>query len=430
MSIAIKLVVFPLDINHPHLKMAKSNKKIEVIIMLLSERAIEIQASPIRKLMPYANSAKKKGIKVYHLNIGQPDIETPDVMMTAYRNFGEKVVAYGPSQGLDEYRQSLVKYFKKIDIPLNENDICVTVAGSEAVVFAMYVTCNSGDEIIVPEPFYTNYNGFATMADVKLVPLTTYAETGFALPERSKIEEKITPKTKAIMLCNPGNPTGAVYSRKEMEMLGEIALKHNLYLISDEVYREFVYEGEKCTSVLELKGCEELAIVCDSVSKRYSACGARVGCIISRNKALMEAVLKFAQARLCPPTVDQVAATACENLPDSYLPNIMKEYGRRRDFVFNELQKIDGIICIKPRGAFYIIAKLPIENAEDFIIWLLEHYHVNNETIMMAPAEGFYATPGLGRNELRIAYILNEDDLKKAMNIFVTGLEEYKRIKN
>jgi len=397
--------------------------------MLLSERAVEIQASPIRKLMPYANAAKKKGIKVYHLNIGQPDIETPEIMMNAYRNFGEKVVAYGPSQGLDEYRQSLVKYFKKIDIPLNENDICITVAGSEAVLFAMYVTCNPGDEIVVPEPFYTNYNSFATMADVKLIPLTTYAETGFALPERSKIEEKITPKTKAIMLCNPGNPTGAVYTRKEMEMLGDIARKHNLYLISDEVYREFVYEGEKCTSVLELKGCEELAIVCDSVSKRYSACGARVGCIVSRNKALMEAVLKFAQARLCPPTVDQVAATACENLPDSYLPNIMKEYGKRRDFVFNELQKIDGIICIKPRGAFYIIAKLPIENAEDFIIWLLEHYHVNNETIMLAPAEGFYATPGLGRNELRIAYILNENDLKKAMNVFVTGLAEYKKTK-
>lgn len=398
--------------------------------MLLSERAKEIQASPIRKLMPYANAAKKKGLKVYHLNIGQPDIETPEVMMNVYHNFSEKVLAYGPSQGVDEYRHSLVKYFKKFEIELQEDDIIVTTAGSEAIVFAMFVTCNPGDEIIVPEPFYTNYNGFATMAGVKLTPLTTYAETGFALPERDKIEALITDKTRAFMFCNPGNPTGTVYSRQEMEMLGEVALKHNIYLISDEVYREFVYEGEKCTSVLELKGCEELAIVCDSVSKRYSACGARVGCIVSRNKKLMEAVLKFAQARLCPPTIDQMAAAACVDLPDSYTEHILEEYNKRRNIVFEELQKIDGIICVKPRGAFYIIAKLPIEDAEDFIIWLLENYHVNNETIMAAPAEGFYATPGLGRNELRLAYILNENDLKKAMNIFVTGLAEYKKIKN
>ena len=396
--------------------------------MLISQRAIEVQASPIRKLMPYANATKKRGIKVYHLNIGQPDIETPQVMIDAYRNFDEKIVAYGPSQGLDEYREVLVKYYEKLEIKLTEEDIIVTVAGSEACIFAMYVTCNQGDEIIVPEPFYTNYNGFATMAGVNLVPLTTFAETGFALPERDKIEALITSKTKAIMLCNPGNPTGTVYTRKEMEMLGEIAIKNNLFLISDEVYREFVYEGERCVSVLELKGCEQLAIVCDSVSKRYSACGARVGCIVSRNKELMGAVLKFAQARLCPPTIDQLAAAASALLPDTYIAETMKEYDRRRNFVYEELQKIEGLICVKPRGAFYIIAKLPIEDAEDFTIWLLNSYNIDNETVMVSPAEGFYATPGLGKNELRIAYILKEEDLKKAMNIFVKGLKEYRNL--
>jgi aspartate aminotransferase len=359
------------------------------------------------------------------LNLGQPDIDTPKEMLDGYRHFTEKVLAYGPSQGIDVYLQSLIKYYKKFNISLKEEDIIVTVAGSEACLFAMYVACNPGDEIIVPEPFYTNYNGFATMTDVRLVPITTYAETGFALPERKQFESLITKKTKAIMICNPGNPTGHVYTRAEMEMLADVAIKHNLYLISDEVYREFVYEGEKCTSVLELSGCEELAIVCDSVSKRYSACGARVGCIVSRNKSFMAAVLKFAQARLCPPTIDQIAASVCVDLPDSYINENMAEYNRRRNLVYEELKKIDGIVCVKPRGAFYILAKLPIKDAEDFVIWLLEKYHVNNETIMLSPAEGFYATPGLGKDELRIAYILNEDDLKKAMHIFVTGLEKY-----
>jgi len=393
--------------------------------MILSDRAKEIQASPIRKLTPHANSAKQRGLKVYHLNIGQPDIETPELMMTSFHQFSEKVLEYGPSQGLDIYRKSLVKYFKNLSININEDDIIVTVAGSEAITFALYVTCNAGDDIIVPEPFYTNYNGFATMTGVNIVPLTTYAENGFDLPSKAEIEKRITKKTKAIMICNPGNPTGTVYTKAELEMLADLCKKNNLYLISDEVYREFVYEGEKCTSVLELEDYNELTIVVDSVSKRYSACGARIGCIVSRNSDLMASVLKFAQARLCPPTIDQVAAAACEKLPDSYLKNILKEYDKRRNIVFDELQKIKGIVCVKPRGAFYIIAKLPIENAEDFIIWLLEKYHVNNETIMMAPAEGFYATPGLGKNELRIAYILNEDDLRKAMYIFVTGLKIY-----
>ncbi len=393
--------------------------------MELSKRAREIQASPIRKLMPYAITAKNKGIKVYHLNIGQPDIPTPPEMMKVYHEFDEKVLAYGPSQGLEVYRESLVKYYQHNGIELNTSDIIVTTAGSEAITFAMMVVGEVGDEIIVPEPFYTNYNGFATMAGIKLVPLTTYAETGFALPENAAIEARISSKTRAIMLCNPGNPTGTVYSREELFRIAEFAKKHNLYLISDEVYREFIYDGLKHTSVLEVPGFEENAIMVDSVSKRYSACGARIGCIVSKNKVMMDAVLKFAQARLCPPTIDQLAANAGVYLPDSYFEAMKAEYQARRDLVMAELEKIPGIVCKKPEGAFYIVAKLPIEDAEDFVIWLLNDFNVNGETVMAAPAEGFYATPGLGRNELRLAYILCQEDLTKAMNIFRSGLETY-----
>ena len=390
-----------------------------------SKRSNEVQESPIRKLMPFANETKKKGIKVYHLNIGQPDIETPEVMLEAYKNFNEKIISYGPSQGLDEYRQSLVKYYSKLNIILNESDIIVTVAGSEACLFAMYTTCDPGDEIIIPEPFYTNYNSFASMACVNIVPFTTYAETGFSLPSRDEIESLITSKTRAIMICNPSNPTGTVYTLEELNMLAEIAIKHNLFLISDEVYREFVYEGEKATSILEIKGLEEHAVVCDSISKRYSACGSRIGCIISRNKKIMDNVLKYGQARLCPPTIDQLAACATEFLPEDFLPSIMSEYNKRRNLVYDSLKKIDGVVCVKPRGAFYIIAKLPIEDAELFTIWLLKDFNIDNETVMLAPAEGFYATAGLGKNEVRIAYILNEQDLEKAMHIFVEGLKQW-----
>jgi len=395
--------------------------------MQLSQRASEIQASPIRKLMPYANAATKRGIKVYHLNIGQPDIETPQVMMEVFHNFHEKVLAYGPSQGLDEYRKGLVHYYAGNNIHVKEDEIIVTTAGSEAIVFALQVVANEGDEIIVPEPFYTNYNGFATMSSVHLKPLTTYAETGFALPSREKIEAVITPKTKAILLCNPGNPTGTVYSREQIFMIAEVAKQHNLFVISDEVYREFIYDGGTHTSIMDVPGVEEHAILVDSVSKRYSACGARVGCIVSKNKELMAAVLKYAQARLCPPTLGQLAANACCYLDASYIRTIQQEYQKRRDIVFAELQKIPGCICVKPHGAFYIIAKLPLKDAEDFIIWMLKDYQVGNETVMTAPADGFYATPGLGKDELRIAYILNEHDLRKAMHIFRTGLETYLR---
>ncbi len=393
--------------------------------MQLSKRALEIQASPIRKLMPHAVNAKARGIKVYHLNIGQPDIPTPEEMIKVYHDFSDKVLAYGPSQGLDVYREGLVEYYKRQGIELKVNDIIVTTAGSEAITFAMMVVGEVDDEIIVPEPFYTNYNGFATMAGINLRPLTTYAETGFALPESSVIEALINSKTKAIMLCNPGNPTGTVYSKDEIIRIAEICKKHNLYLISDEVYREFVYDGTMHTSVLEVPNFADNAIMVDSVSKRYSACGARIGCIVSRNKELMDAVLKFAQARLCPPTVDQLAANACVYLKDEYFSALKDEYQARRDLVMNELAKIPGIVCKKPEGAFYIVAKLPIKDAEDFIIWLLNEYSVNNETVMAAPAEGFYATPGLGRNELRLAYILCKEDLQKAMNIFRSGLEAY-----
>ncbi|MDP2174231.1 MAG: pyridoxal phosphate-dependent aminotransferase [Candidatus Cloacimonadaceae bacterium] len=393
--------------------------------MKLSQRAIEVQASPIRKLMPYANNAKKRGITVYHLNIGQPDIPTPPEMIRVYHEFSEKVLAYGPSQGLDVYRKGLVEYYGKNSIPLEENDILVTTAGSEAVTFAMLVVCGVGDEIIVPEPFYTNYNGFASMTGITIKPLTTYAETGFQLPDNDAIEAVIGTKTKAIMICNPGNPTGTVYSKEDIFRLASLAKKHGLYLISDEVYREFVYDGMTHTSILQIPGIEEHAIMVDSVSKRYSACGARIGCIVSRNKALMDATLKFAQARLCPPTVDQLAANACVALGDEFFVPLIGEYQRRRDLVYNELIKIPGIVCVKPEGAFYIVAKLPIEDAEDFVIWLLDKFQINNETVMTAPAEGFYATPGLGRNELRIAYVLNENDLMAAMNIFRLGFETY-----
>ena len=393
--------------------------------MRLSDRAINIQASPIRKLMPFANATKKKGIHIYHLNIGQPDIETPKEMLDVYKNFESKVLAYGPSQGLDVYRNNLVNYYNKHEIKLNSDDIIVTTAGSEAIVFALLTACNAGDEVIVPEPFYTNYNGFATATGVKIVPLTTYAEESFKLPENEEITKLISSKTKAIMLCNPGNPTGAVYPHSEMERIARIAKDNNLYVISDEVYREFVYDGLSHTSIMDIEGMEDHAIMVDSISKRYSACGARIGCLISRNNNFITSAIKFAQARLCPPTIDQLAANAAIDIEEEYFKGIIKEYDARRNLVFEELQKIDDIICIKPKGAFYIIAKLPIDDADDFAKWMLEEFSYENETVMFAPAQGFYATENLGKNEIRLAYILNLNDLKKAMEIFRKGLAEY-----
>ena len=393
--------------------------------MELSRRALDIQASPIRKLAPYADEAKAKGRHVFHLNIGQPDIETPKEIMDVYKHFDEKVLSYGPSQGLLKYRKNLINYYSKHNIPIKIEDLIVTTAGSEAIIFALLATCDVGDEIIVPEPFYTNYNGFATIAGVKIKPLTTYAEEGFALPSNEKIIECITNKTKAILFSNPGNPTGAVYLKSDLDRLADIALEYDLYLISDEVYREFVYDGLSHISILHINGIEDRAIMVDSISKRYSACGARIGCIISRNQVLMQSLLKFAQARLCPPTIDQLAANAAVDIQDEYFVNVLQEYDKRRNIVYNEVQQIEGVVCVKPQGAFYIIVKLPIEDAEDFAIWMLEKFTEDDQTVMFAPAEGFYATPGLGRNEVRLAYILNEKSLKRAMFLFRKGLQEY-----
>ncbi|RMH73095.1 MAG: pyridoxal phosphate-dependent aminotransferase [Gemmatimonadetes bacterium] len=393
--------------------------------MRLSERVLNMPASPIRKLMPYANAAKAQGRHVYHLNIGQPDIKTPEGMLNALKNLDMSVIAYGPSEGLAEYREALPDYYARHNIHIQPEDILVTTAGSEAIIFTMMAIADPGDEIIIPEPFYTNYNGFADMGSIRIVPLTTKAEEAFALPPREVIESKITNRTRAIMVCNPGNPTGAVYTRKEVEMLVDLAKQYNLFLVADEVYREFVYDGYKHTSVLEYPEIGDRAIMVDSVSKRYSACGARIGCIISKNQQLIQNILKMGQARLCPPTIEQIAAKAALDTPNSYFEEVLQEYQTRRNLVYEALRDIPGVICEKPRGAFYVIAKLPVENAEDFAIYLLEHVHVNNETVMIAPAAGFYATPGVGQDEVRIAYVLNTKDLANAMSILKIGLEQY-----
>jgi aspartate aminotransferase len=394
----------------------------------LSRRAIETPASPIRRLVPYADRAKARGIKVYHLNIGQPDIETPAEMMKGYRNVDIKVLSYGPSQGLKEYIDALVLYYGRVGIQVRPQDILVTTGGSEAIMFALDTVADAGDEVIVPEPFYTNYAGFASTASVKLVPVTCLAETGFALPPKAEFERAITSRTRAIIYSNPGNPTGTVFTRPELEMLADLCSEHGLYLIGDEAYREFIYDDDtEHTSVLNLAGIEDRAILVDSVSKRYSACGARIGCIISRNVELMNAVLKFGQARLCPPTVDQLAAMAAVNVPDSYFAETRREYQSRRDLVCDAIAKIPGAVCRKPGGAFYVMPKLPIRDGEEFAIFMLEDFQLDNETVMVAPADGFYGTPGMGKDEVRIAYVLNCDDLARAMKILAAGVEAYNR---
>ena len=395
----------------------------------ISNRVLKAPASPIRKLMVYANQAKEKGVSIYHLNIGQPDIHTPEVMYEAANKFEHKTLAYGPSEGLPEYRDALVKYYNDFGLNITRDDVYVTIAGSEAIVFAMLATMDPGEEIIIPEPFYANYNGFAVMSDVNIKPLTSHPENGFALPSKEEIEKVITEKTRAILLCNPNNPTGRVYTKEEVEMVAELAQEHNLFVIADEVYREFIYGDVKHTSILSVEGMEERGIIIDSISKRYSACGSRIGCIVCKNRELMQNILKFAQARLCPPTLDQHMAIATINLDESYFEEINVEYQKRRDIVFEELQKIEGVLVKKPDGAFYMVVKLPVEDAEDFVKWMLTDFSVNNETVMVAPAAGFYATPGLGLNEIRIAYILNEEKLRKAMNIFAEGLKKYKELK-
>ena len=382
-------------------------------------------ASPIRKLSPFADQAKKEGKKVFHLNIGQPDIETPAGMLNAIKNIDFKVWAYTASEGTLSYRTKLVSYYNKLNYNINPQDIIVTTGGSEAIIIAMMTCLNPGDEVIIPEPFYANYNGFACQTDVVVKPIMSYIENGFALPSIAEFEKLITSKTKAIMICSPNNPTGYLYSRKELEDLKNLALKHDLYIISDEAYREFCYDGEIFTSPMHLEGLEEHVIMIDTVSKRYSACGARLGCLITKNKAVLATALKFAQARLSAGMLEQIAGEAAVDTPDEYFLAVNKEYTNRRNILVNALNKIKGVYCPNPGGAFYVVASLPIDDADKFCQWILEDFSFENQTVMMAPATGFYATSGAGLNQVRLAYVLNAADLKKAMICLEQALEVY-----
>lgn len=393
----------------------------------VSNRAQVMQASPIRKLIPFANQARAKGINVYPLNIGQPDIPTPAPILDAMKNYDTKVLAYSPSQGEDGLIKAFVNYYARININLKPEEINVTTSGSEALFFAMMAICDVDDELVVFEPFYTNYGGIATETGVKLKAVRTYPENGFHLPAKDAIEAVITPKTKAILICNPNNPTGTAYTPEELNMLAEIAEKHDLFLISDEVYREFVYDGHKHASIMELDRIANKVILVDSVSKRYSVCGARIGLIASHNKEIMEVVLKFAQARLSSPTIEQVGAQAGAEMDASYFEPILKEYQQRRDAIMAGLRKIPGVVCEVPGGAFYCIAKLPIDNAENFAKWLLTDFNYKGESVLVAPAQGFYATPGLGVNEIRLSYVLEVPKLVRAMEILGEAIKEYNK---
>lgn len=391
----------------------------------ISNKGRQMPESPIRKLVPYSEIAKKKGNKVYHLNIGQPDIKTPEVAMNAVKNIDLTILEYSHSAGNESYRKKLSAYYINQDISVNIEDIIITTGGSEALMFAMGSTMDQGDEIIIPEPFYANYNGFSTASGVSVVPVISTIETGFALPAVEDFEKLITPKTKAILICNPGNPTGYLYSKEEIMKLAALVKKHDLFLISDEVYREFTYDGDVHYSVMNVPGLEEHAIMIDSVSKRYSMCGARIGCIVSKNKEVMATAMKFAQARLSPPTIEQIASEAALDTPQSYFDEVISEYRERRDTLIEELNKIEGVIVSKPKGAFYCIAQLPVDNADAFAQWLLESYDLNGETVMVAPAAGFYSTPGMGLNQVRIAYVLKKQDLISAVRILKAAIPVY-----
>jgi len=382
-------------------------------------------ASPIRKLVPYSEKAKTQGITVYHLNIGQPDIETPEVALNAVKNLDRKVIEYSHSAGFESYRNALSAYYIKNGIRVSPEDIIITTGGSEALIFGFMTTCNPGDEVIIPEPFYANYNGFAVTAGINVVPVTATIESGFALPPITEIEKKITSKTKGIVICNPGNPTGYLYSKEELEQLRDLVKKHDLFLFADEVYREFCYDGAVPFSVMNLEGIENNVIMIDSVSKRYSMCGARIGALISKNKEVMAAALKFGQARLSPPTIDQIAAEAALKTPQSYFDNVVHEYVQRRNIMIQGLNSIPGVFCPNPSGAFYCVAKFPVDDAEKFCQWLLEDFSYKGQTVMMAPANGFYATKGAGLQEARIAYVLNQEDLKNAVICLEKALEVY-----
>jgi aspartate aminotransferase len=398
-------------------------------MLAISNRGKEMPASPIRKLVPFAEAAKQRGTKVYHLNIGQPDIETPKMVLDAVRHSDFKVLEYSHSAGNESYRKKLVGYYESVGINVNHQQIIITTGGSEAILFGFMACLDAGDEVIIPEPFYANYNGFAVEAGVKVVPITSYIENGFALPPIEAFEAKITAKTKAIVICNPNNPTGYLYSAHEMEQLKAIILKHNLYLFSDEAYREFCYEGVN-TSAMHLQGVDDNVIIMDTISKRYSACGGRIGALVTKNQAVLDAVMKFAQARLSPPSFAQIAGEAAIDLPANYFDTTKAEYKSRRDLIVQRLNAMDGVFCPNPGGAFYAIAKLPIDDADVFCQWLLEDFSHNQATIMLAPATGFYSTPGLGKQEVRLAYVLNTTDIAAAMDCLEKALKAYPRKTN
>ena len=391
----------------------------------ISRKGQAMPQSPIRKLVPFAEQAKKNGVKVIHLNIGQPDIKTPQIALDAVKNNTIEVLEYSRTEGSEGYREKIAKYYETNDIIVSASDIIVTTGGSEALSFAIGSIADSGDEIIIPEPFYANYNGFATALGVRVVPVTSHIDTNFALPPIEEFEKRITPKTKAILICNPGNPTGYLYSKEEIEKLAAIVKKYDLFLVADEVYREFTYDGREHYSILQVPGLELHAIIVDSVSKRYSMCGARIGYLVSKNSEVIKAALKFAQARLSPPTYAQIASEAALETPQSYFDAVKVEYVARRNILIEELEKIEGVKIGRPQGAFYCIAELPLKDADDFAQWLLEDFRVNNETVMVAPAGGFYATEGLGKNQIRIAYVLDKESLKRAVNILKEALKSY-----
>ena len=393
--------------------------------MKISGRGLSMPASPIRRLIPYANKAKERGISVYHLNIGDPDVPTPKVILKTIKGFKQKVLSYGPSEGLKELRKAISDYFGDYGIDVEPDNVFITTGGSEAIFFVLSAICDPGDEVIIPEPFYTNYNGFANMAGVKIKPLTLSVENGFHLPPKDDIKHLITDKTRAILICSPNNPTGTVYSREEIQSIIDLALEYDLWVLSDEVYREFVFDGRKHTSVLEFREAAERTVVMDSISKRFSCCGARIGFIVTRNRELWSTLLKFGQARLCPPTIEQMGAIAGFKHWKEFMPGIIDEYRLRRDVVFEEIENIEGAFTLKPEGAFYTVVKLPVDDAEEFIKWMLTEFNINGKTTMLAPASGFYSTAGTGLDEARIAYVLNQDKLRDAMNILREGLKVY-----
>ncbi|MGQ1945956.1 pyridoxal phosphate-dependent aminotransferase [Geofilum sp. OHC36d9] len=392
---------------------------------VISNRGTQMPASPIRRLVPYAEEAKKNGVKVYHLNIGQPDIQTPEVAFEAMHHLDMKVVEYSHSAGNESYRNKLAVYYREMGVDINPNQLMITTGGSEAISLSFLSCLDIDDEVIVPEPFYANYYGFASSTSINVVPLTSDIDSSFALPSFSEIEKLITPRTKAIFICNPNNPTGYLYSREELEKLKEIVLKYDLYLICDEVYREFCYDGARHTSIMELEGLEDHAIMIDSVSKRYSECGLRIGMLVSRNPNIIATALKFAQARLSPPSLGQIAAEASLETPLDYFKAVNVEYNKRRNFLVDELNRIPGVFTPMPKGAFYTVAKLPVDDADKFCQWVLSDFRYENQTVMMAPASGFYITPGKGKNEVRLAYVLNVKDLTKALVVLRKALEVY-----